>query len=179
MKKRTILCVLALAVIPAAAWAGGIGIGGFGGASIPILQDNASQGTMYGVRVPVSIIPFLGFEPFYAKSTLGDKDQTFAGITYKRDGGEVTAYGANVMLATGGPLSFYPFAGVGKSTIKQTGSADVEETAYDFGLGLGLSPIKKFTIHVRGELDAVVTGDTSRKYGNITAGVTFMLFSIP
>jgi len=34
----------------------------------------------------------------------------------------------------------------------------------------------KLGVDLRGELNAVVTGDTSRKFGNLTAGVSYALF---
>jgi hypothetical protein len=179
MNRRFMIALIALALVPAAASARGVGLGVFGGASIPILQDNATQGTQFGARVPVNIVPLLTVEPFYAKSKLGDKTDTFAGLSYTRDGGEVTSFGANVMLNLGGPVSFYPFAGLTSSKLEVTGSEDVKKTGYDFGLGFGIAIVPKLRLDVRGELNAVVTDQTSRKYGNITGGVSYALFSMP
>ncbi len=179
MKQRIFIAVLALALVPAAASAVGVGLGVYGGASFPILQDNAGNGSQFGVRVPVSVIPLVTAEPFFAKSSLGDKEDTFGGVTYKRSGPDVTTFGLNALLNFGGPFQFYPFVGIGSSKIEQEGASDITETTYDFGLGLGLSPIPKLSVHVRGEFSAVVTGDTSRKFGNLTAGVSYALFSVP
>ena len=58
MKKLGVCSVaLALFAFASTASAGGIGIGAFGGASVPLVQDDNGQGTMYGVRVPVSLVP--------------------------------------------------------------------------------------------------------------------------
>ena len=179
MKQRIFVVLLALALVPAVASAVGIGLGVYGGPSFPILQSNAGNGGQFGVRVPVSVIPLLTAEPFFAKSSLGDKEDTFGGVTYKRSGPDVTTFGLNALLNFGGPFQFYPFAGIGSSKIEQSGASDLTETTYDFGLGLGLSPIPKFSVHVRGEFSAVVTGDTSRKFGNLTVGVSYALLSIP
>lgn len=179
MTKRLLTALLALALVPAAAGARGIGVGAFGGASFPILQGNSGNGSQFGLRVPVDLVPMLSVEPFYAKSALGDKEDTFAGQTYTRDGGDVTTFGANLILKFGGPFQFYPFGGIGSSKITRSGSPDVSETSYDFGLGFGISPVPKFTFHLRGEMNAVVTGDTSRKFGNLTAGLSYALFDLP
>src|SRR2546425_5899051 len=179
MKQRIFVALLALALVPATAGAIGIGLGVYGGPSFPILQGNAGNGGQFGVRVPVSIIPLVSGEAFFAKSSLGDKEDTFGGVTYKRSGPDVTTFGVNGLLNFGGPFQFYPFVGIGSTKIKQESAADVTETSFDFGLGLGLSPIPKFSVHVRAELNAVLTGDTSRKFGNLTAGVSYALFSVP
>lgn len=179
MNRRFMIALIALVLAPAAASARGVGLGVFGGASIPILQDNASQGTQFGARVPVNIVPLLTVEPFYAKSRLGDKTQTFGGLSYTRDGGEVSAFGANVMLNLGGPVSFYPFAGLASSKITRSGAEDVKKTGYNFGLGFGIAVIPKLRLDLRGELDAVISDQTSRKYGNITGGLSYALFDMP
>jgi len=179
MKKRILLTLLALTLAPAMAAARGVGVGVFGGASLPVLQENAGNGSQFGVRVPVSLVPFLSLEPFYAKSALGDVEETFGTATYKRSGPDITTFGVNALLSFGGPFQFYPYAGLGSSKIEQNGASDITETTYDFGLGFGIAPMPKFTIHLRGELAAIVTGDTSRKTGNLTAGVSYALFSSP
>jgi hypothetical protein len=177
--KRLIACVLAAACLSAApAHAIGIGIGAFGGMSYPVLQDDTGNGTLYGVRVPVNVVPFLSVEPYWSSSKLGDKVQNIGGIDFTRAGFDETAYGANLILATGGPLSFYPLAGIGKTTLKRPG-LDTSYTTYNAGFGIGISAIPKLTIHIRGELQAVVDGQTTRKFGNATAGVSYSFISLP
>ena len=46
----------------------------------------------------------------------------------------------------------------------------------NFGLGFKFSPMAKLAFDLRGELSAVITGDTSRKFGNLTLGVSYALF---
>ena len=173
MKQRIFLALLALALVPAAARAGSVGIGVFGGISVPILYDGATNGTQYGARLPIGLLPFLTLEPYYAQSELGDKDETFGGVTYTRSGPEVESFGANALFNFGGPVRFYPYAGIGQTTIKQTGSDDVTDTSINFGLGFGFTPVGSLSIDIRGELNSIVTGDTSRKFGNLTAGVSY------
>ena len=178
MRRFLILTFATLAMTASVARAGSIGLGLYGGESIPVLQDDVDKGTMYGVRVPVKLIPIISFEPFYATSNLGDKTTDIAGLTYTRSGFDETSYGVNAMLSVGGPVSFYPFAGVGSTKLKRTG-VESTFTSYDFGIGIGISPIPKVSVHLRGELQAVVDGETSRKFGNATLGVTYSLFSTP
>lgn len=150
-----------------------VGIGAFGGITYPIVQDDTGQGTQFGVRAPVSLMPLLTVEPYFASSSGGDADESFG----TRSGLDVTAFGANVLLPFGTGFRFYPFAGIGSHTLKRTGSEDVTHTGYNFGLGFGFSPpLAGLSIDVRGELNAVVDGDVSRKWGNATVGVSYNVF---
>lgn len=177
--KRIVLATLAGALLAAgAANAASIGVGPFGGMNFPVLQEDTGSGPLFGIRVPVKLVPLVTVEPFYASSNLGDKDFTTGGITVTREGFDETAFGANVMLTFGGPFQFYPYAGLGSTKLKRTG-ADDTFTSYDFGLGFGLSPIPKLSVHVRGGLDAVVDGQASRKFATATVGASWALISLP
>lgn len=178
MKRLFATALFALALAGSTAHATGIEAGVFGGLSIPIVQDDQKQGTTFGLRVPVKLIPLITVEPFFASSAMGEAEEEIAGFTYTREGFDVTSFGANVLLTMGGPVSFYPFAGLGQTTLKRAGFDD-SFTTFNGGLGIGISPAPKFSIHVRGELQAVVDGDASRKFANATAGLHYALFSVP
>jgi hypothetical protein len=182
MKKWSVL-VLALLVFGAgAAGATNVGVGVFAGASVPILQDDNARGSMFGVRVPLNLIPFFTVEPYYARSMLGDAKQTFGGFEYTRSGFDVTSFGVNAALGSLGlttGFSFYPYAGIGSHKLSRDGTSDVTETGYNFGLGLGISPAPVIAFNLRGELEMIKTGDTSRKFVNVTLGATYKFFPLP
>jgi hypothetical protein len=179
MRKATILMLFALALLPCVAGAASVGVGAFGGMSLPIVQDDNGQGTMMGLRAPVSLLPLVTVEPYFAKISGGDKNQDIEGETITRSGLDVTGFGANLLLTFGGKIQLYPFAGIGSYKLTRDGSEDVTNTAYTFGLGLGISPLPKLSIHLRGELAAAVEGETSRKWANATIGVSYNVFSTP
>lgn len=176
------VCVFALALSAGAASAATIGVGAFGGASIPVVQDDNGQGTVYGVRLPVSLVPLLTIEPYYASTQGGEKDQEIDGLSFTRSGIDVTSYGANLLLTFGTGVQLYPFAGIGTAQAERSG-LDATTTVYNFGLGLGFSPpALPLAIHVRGELASVLEdGDdeSARKWANVTLGVTYNLFKFP
>jgi len=173
-----VIALLALALTAGVAGAASIGVGAFGGVSVPVVQDDNGQGSLFGVRVPVSVVPLITVEPYFAKGSGGDKDQ--GGFT--RSGIDLTAFGANVMLTFGGALKLYPYAGIGSHKLERTG-LDATTTGYNFGLGLGFSPpIAKLAVHVRGELNSVLEendSDSARKWANVTVGVAYNLFDFP
>jgi len=171
---------LASALAPAGAEAAGIGIGAFGGASIPIVQEDVKSGSTYGVRVPIDVIPLFSVEPFYAGSNLGDAEETLGGVTYTRDGFQNTTMGVNAILgsiASAPGIKFYPYAGIASTKLTRAGSADIKEVSYNFGLGAGLGLVHSLSVHGRAELNMVKTDETSRKFGNLTIGLHYNLFS--
>ena len=182
MKRHVMgITMLALALAAGTAGATSVGVGVFGGASVPLVQDDTGRGNIYGLRVPINLLPLISVEPFYASSAMGDKDQTIAGLSYTRDGGDITAFGVNAMLGGLGlpGVKFYPFAGIANYSLKRTGNSDVTDMGYDFGLGLAFSPVSKLQVNVRGEFVMVATDETSRKFGNVTLGASYNLFSAP
>jgi opacity protein-like surface antigen len=176
MKRILLGALFALALVPAGAAAGSVGIGVFGGASLPVLYDNASLGGLAGVRIPINVLPMLTFEPYYSKSQLGDTQDTFGGQSYTRSGPELHTYGGNAIFEFGEGLKFYPFVGIGSTRIEQESVEDVTDTNLNFGLGFKYMAMHKLAFDLRGELSAVITGDTSRKFGNLTLGVSYALF---
>jgi len=179
MRKIVSILLLALVLSSGVAGAAGIGLGAFGGMSIPIVQDDAKMGPMFGLRLPVSVLPMLRLEPFWARTTLGDVDGTFAGLPYTRDGGKVSAFGLNALLATGGALRFYPYVGIGSYKLTREASDDRTEVGYDAGLGLGLSPLPGIEVDLRGEFAMISLGETSRKYANVTLGASYHFLNLP
>jgi len=178
MKRLFALTLVLLALPLAAAHAGGIGVGVFGGRSYPVLQDDVGNGTLYGVRVPVKVVPMFALEPYYASSTLSDKVTNIAGIEITNPGFDEKIYGINAMFAMGGPLSFYPLVGYGRTSLQRPGY-DRTFTSYNAGFGMSVSPAPKLSLDLRGELQAIVDNGTTRKFGNATVGFTYSLFSMP
>ena len=178
MKRLLVIALVAFAFVASTAHAGSIGVGAFGGVSVPVLQEDQDQGSLFGIRVPVKLVPLFTVEPFYSKGKLGDKTVTIGGLGLTREGFDVTTYGLNAMLTLGGPISFYPYAGIGTAKFKRTGQ-DQSWTSYNFGLGISLSPIPKVSVDLRGELQAAVDGDVSRKMVNVTLGASYSIFSMP
>ncbi|HEY7728863.1 MAG TPA: outer membrane beta-barrel protein [Candidatus Eisenbacteria bacterium] len=188
---RSLLVALLAALLGAApAWAATkpeVGVGVFGGFSIPLLQDVdvssfspgdafGPTGSQFGIRVPVKVIPVVTLEPFFAKSSYKDTEETFSGLTYTRQGYDGTAFGLNAVLGRvgGKGVHFYPYLGLGKFKLSRD-SDEINKMGWNFGLGLGFSPAPRWSIQIRPELNMVVTGDTSRKFGNATIGVSYEL----
>jgi Outer membrane protein beta-barrel domain len=176
MKRSLALLLLFLGVGAPMAHAGeiSIGAGAFGGYAVPIIQDDAGSGVMYGVRVPVQLSPMFTIEPYFMSSQLDDVTEELGDppVEYTRSGFEMMSIGGNVILFNG---TFYPFVGFGSYELTRPGSEDISELGWNFGLGLGLPVAEKFRLDIRGELDMIVTDESSRKFGAATVGLTYHL----
>lgn len=177
MHKTLTLVLLALVTITGVAAAADIGVGAYGGVNIPVLNDLSEQGSEFGARIPVKLSSMFTVEPFYGSSSLGDVDETFGTTTYTRDGGDLTSFGVNALLTFGQAFQFFPFAGIGSYKIEREGVEEISEMGWSFGLGLGFAPSPKLNLNVRGELDMVVTDETSQKFGKVTVGAAYSIFS--
>jgi hypothetical protein len=174
--------IVLAAWLPAVAGAANLGVGAFGGASIPIVQDDSDTGTQYGLRVPVRLARFLTLEPYYAHTALGDVSATFDGLEYQRSGFDIDEFGINLLLgSTGvaGAFPIYPFAGVASHSLSRDGSDDLTEVGYELGLGLGFGLPHGIGIDLRGAFDFVVIGDGTRKAANINLGLSYKLWARP
>ena len=97
-----------------------LGIIGYGGYTVPVLQDVSGtdeilgeSGTQFGLRAPVKLIPVVTLEPYFAMSSYGTRTEEIpegSGLTYSRDGWDATAFGLNVLLGNtlSRGFSFFP-----------------------------------------------------------------------
>lgn len=181
MRKTVVaaLCLLAFSTGTAGATAVGVEI--FGGASIPIVQDDNNTGPMFGLRVPITLPSIFTIEPFYSRSEGGETKINLGGTEYTRSGYGVNGFGANLILGSPSkaPFSFFPYAGLASNSFSRTGSQSFSELGFLLGLGFGFGIVEKLWIDARGEGNIVVTEDTSRKYVNVNIGVGYNFYVSP
>jgi hypothetical protein len=170
---------LVLACIPGKAGAIGIGIGAFGGTSIPVSQEDVKTGGTYGIRIPLTIIPLVSVEPYWGESKLGDGTQTVGGVTTTVDGFHNTSFGVNAMLGSlmrAPGIKFYPYIGIASTKLTRSGFEDIKKSSYNFGLG-GAVGLAKLALHGRAEMNVIDTNDKTRKFANLTVGLSYDIFS--
>jgi Outer membrane protein beta-barrel domain len=168
----------ALVAVATPAWATPVAVGVFAGASLPIQQDDTATGAQIGVRVPIGIVPYLSVEPYYAATFGGSVQERIQGWDYTRSGFDIHTFGLNVdvwHLRVVSGLTFDPYVGIGARRLSRPGSDTKTHVGYDIGLGFEVAATDKFSLQVRGELEIVDVGDTSRKFANLTGGVAYRL----
>lgn len=169
--------VLLLAHGTASAGPTAFGYAGFGGASIPIAQDdNDASGAVFGARFPVHFGWFLSIEPHFDATSGSSFDQTFGTLTATREGIDIKQSGINFILGnpTRPGVRFYPYVGLGHYSLSGEGRQEIEKIGYNGGLGLGFGG-DKWKFDLRGDFTMIDIGESSRKAASATAGLGFTI----
>jgi hypothetical protein len=147
-----------------------VGIGAYGVTNVPIVQDDAETGGLFGIRGRVGLLSLLSFEP--SVNFFQNKDADVEGVTLEAP--EVTSYAFNLVLKTG-PL--YTTGGIGWSSVDVPGGVgESDEATYNVGGGLELG-FGKVAIDVSPRLFIINTEDkASRKNLAIMAGINYYIF---
>lgn len=179
MKKWTGFLVVCLLVLTAtSAEAQKLGIGGFLGMNIPVAQDDAGSGTVFGFRGQLQAIPLIRIEPHLSFLKNGDFEAPGIGGPFDLDGGKLTSFGVNGILGApmGGPgFGVGLVAGIGSYKLQVEGYEDDTRVGYSGGLDLSLgltgAPIK---LNGRGEVLVLPLEDGgSRKHLLLTVGAIY------
>jgi hypothetical protein len=177
LRIQVLSLALAIGLTAGVASAADWGVQGFGGAAIPMEQDdNSATSTTFGVRFPISGTSVFSLEPYMYGISDKEFDETFGSSTVTRSGINVTTIGANVAIAHligGRSFKIYPFAGVNSNTLRRD-EQEITKIGFNGGLGMGFRPGKAL-IDIRGDFNMVDTGDASRKWVNATIGLGFRL----
>lgn len=166
------LFAVAICFLASSAHAAGWGVGGFAGVSIPVVQDDAANGMVFGGHLKLSL-GMLGVEPNFTYFKGGDWEFV-PGETF--EGAKVTSVGVNILLGGGAPTGFrfFPFVGAKYYNFKQD-IPDFSDSQLGFNGGLGIEigsgPIG---IEARGSLEVLpLDPDGSRKWMHVTGGLNY------
>lgn len=172
-------CFLILSVVSLAVAQDGpkLGVGAFAGLSIPVLQDDQSQGMEYGFKGRYGLGSLIVLEPYVSFVKWGEPDPV-DDIDLGIDGSKVTSFGLEASLGnlpgvTG--ISPFVFGGVGSYKVKNEDTGyEASKLGFSAGLGLGIGLSPSFSLDIRGK--AIVApqeeGGSKKAIGG-TAGVNF------
>jgi hypothetical protein len=179
MKGKKIALILAGILLVSAATsahATGWGVGGFGGVSIPIVQDDAAQGVVFGGHIRLSLGGILGLEPNWTYFKNGDWTTSDApGETFP--GSKFNSFGVNAILGGAGPVTgfrFFPFAGF-KFYNEKNDFRDFSGSHLGWNAGLGIE-IGAGPIGIEGRASGEllpIDGGGSRKWVHILGGLNY------
>lgn len=175
--KKILLFVL---ILTFPAWAQkDFSVGAFGGLNIPIVQDDASSGTDFGLKAKFSPIPFIAGAAFFETRTFGDASINVGATEYTIDAGNVTSFGVEALIGNtgGGPgPHFYLAAGISSYKWTRDYWEDVSEVGYHLGPGIEIVLPAKIGIEIRGKFEVVPTdGGGARKNAILLVGANYHL----
>jgi len=169
MKSKLLVLLFFILIVPSAFAIGDIAVGPLYGYGMPVGNEWAKPGPMYGVQARVSLIPLVAFGGFYNARNYGDITLTyFEGEPFEWsediDGGDVKSFGLNAYFGkmTGMGVNYFLIGGIGSH--KWTRDYKEEEDskfAYALGLGFELVLPKNIGIEARGMFEAASTGNKS------------------
>lgn len=177
--KRTsvlILSFLLMAGVASEVLASKIGVGGFVGMNIPIVQDDASSGTLFGFKGRFELIPKLGAEAFFTAMDQGESSIEVWGKEMVVDAGSIKSFGLNLIL---GSMSsdvgahFHMTGGIASYSFSRDGVPDESRFGYNFGpefeIGLG-----KLSIEMSSKIHIItLDGGGSRKNIGLSGGLNY------
>lgn len=179
MARRIIVAAtlaLALCLTASGAHATGWGVGGFAGVSIPVAQDDASNGIVFGGHLKLSLGGMLGIEPNVTYFKNGDWEvDELPGQTF--EGSKITSVGVNLILGGAGPATgfrFFPFAGV-KYFNEKNDFRDFSDGTLGFNGGLGFEiGAGSLGIEARASGEILpLDNDGSRKWVHVRGGLNY------
>jgi hypothetical protein len=181
MKKTLFLFMIVLFLAGASSVnaAGKFSLGGFAGINIPVMQEDVGNGTLFGAKGRVILMPFLGVEPNFVFSKNGDKDIKDDGgnVLGTREGGKVTSFGVDAVLGSFSGFSkatFYGLVGVNSNTLKKEGIPDQTRMGISFGTGVEFLPTEVFGVEVRARVHSIsLEGGGGRNNLELTVGLNY------
>ena len=156
MKVRILAALILVMSVGTAGAIVDISAGPYFGMSIPIVNDQAESGRLFGLQAKVSLLSFVAVGAHYSSSSLGEVEHTFFEgetdeFTESIDGGDVSTFGvdAYVGFLSGVPgVKFYLMGSVESWKWKRDYTDDLSKTA--FGVGPGLEVVLPVGIGLEG-----------------------------
>jgi hypothetical protein len=179
MKKSLCLSMLILifAGTSSATTTGRFSIGGFAGLNFPISQEDVGNGTLFGAKGRIMLLPFMGVEPNFVFSEYGEKDHDINGATMTRKGGSLTSFGADALIGTFSGFSqvrFYGLLGINSNTLKRDGIPDQTRLGLSWGAGIEFLASNMFGLELRARLHSIsLDGGGGRNNLQLSAGLNY------
>jgi hypothetical protein len=144
MKVKLLVAFFLVACVGNAGAVLDISAGPYFGMDIPVVNDRATSGSLYGLQAKVSLLSYLALGASYSSSSLGDVENTFFEgdpdeFTESLPGGDVTAWGIDAYFGgMGGVPGFklYIMGSVGGWTWERDFTDEVSEVAWRVGPGV-------------------------------------------
>jgi hypothetical protein len=181
MVMKKIVCLslmfLFLAGLSSVASAGKYSIGAFAGLNIPVVQKDVGNGTVFGAKGRIVVLPFLGVEPNLVISKDGDKDHDVGGVTMTRAGIDITSFGVDAVIGTFSGFSkvrFYGIFGLNSNTLKRKPFSDETRIGLALGTGVEILPVETLGIEVRARVHTISQeGGGGRSNLELTGGLNY------
>jgi len=156
MKVRMLAALILMMSVGTAGAIIDISAGPYLGMNIPVYNDQATSGSLFGLQARVTLLSFLAVGAHYSSSSLGEVEHTFfegepEEFSDSIDGGDVSSFGIDAYLGlTGGVpgMKLFLVGSLGSWKWTRDYTDEVSETA--FSVGPGLEWVLPFGLGVEG-----------------------------
>jgi hypothetical protein len=148
--------------------------GAYGGLNFPVAMDEATSGSMFGIKGRVVVLPMIGVEPYFNVSNYGNVETEVFDEVMEREGGDITSFGLNLalgMIQGRDGLGVYGILGLESAKYARSGLDDITEASYTGGLGLEFGFREMVTVDFRGKVQIMPVEDGTYKNGSVSVGV--------
>jgi hypothetical protein len=177
---RKVICLIIVALFVAGsssvALAGKFSVGAFGGLSIPLVQDDAKSGALFGAKGRILLLPYLGVEPYFAMAKIKGGDAEAREETFTLGDGDVTSFGADVVLGSisgVGKTKFYGLVGINSNSYKRDRVPDESGLGFDFGGGVEFFPTEMVSLELKAKYHPIKLGEGGRVNLEFSGGVNY------
>ncbi|MFH1700404.1 MAG: outer membrane beta-barrel protein [Candidatus Zixiibacteriota bacterium] len=152
------------------------GVGGFGGLILPAVMDDQGNGTVFGLKARIKIMPLITAEPNITFGKWGEPDP-IDGFNPGIDGSKINSYGVDATFGNSpGVIGFKPYGVLGAAiySIKNDDTGfDESKLGWSIGLGFGFGFSPQFDLDIRGKANVALQENGSKKALYITAGLNY------
>jgi hypothetical protein len=176
--KKAALAITLLLLLCSSVSAQGVrfGIGAFGGMDFPVGQEDQAQGTIFGIRGKVKVLPVITLEPRLSFTSFGEPEMDE--FVLDLDGSKVNAYGVDAVIGApfgGKGFAMFGVLGAGFYNVKRDQTfEDNTNLGWSAGLGFAIGFMPMVSVDVRGLAHVIPFEDGgTAKSVSVTAGANY------
>jgi hypothetical protein len=179
---RKVICLIIVALFVAGGSSGAVAqegkfsVGAFGGFSIPLAQDDAKGGALFGAKGRILLLPYLGVEPYFSMAKVKGDDAEAREETFALGDGDVTSFGADLVLGSvsgRGHTKFYGLVGINSNSYKRDRVPDESGLGLAFGTGVEFFPTEMMSLEFRAKYHPIKIGEGGRVHLELSGGVNY------
>lgn len=168
--------ILFLLMIVSSASARKFSIGGFAGLNLPLAQQDAKSGALFGVKGRVPLLPFLALEPNFVFAKYAGKDVEVRDKSFAQEGGDITSFGADLLIGSMSGMSkmkFYGLTGINSNTYKRTGFSNKTGLGWTLGTGFEFLATEILSLEIRARYHAIKVEEGGKGQLEVSGGLNY------
>jgi hypothetical protein len=151
-------------------------IGGFAGLNLPLAQQDTKSGALFGAKGKIPLLPFLALEPNFVFAKYAGKDVEVNEKMYPQEGGDITSFGADLLIGSMFGMSkvkFYGLTGINSNTYKRKGFSNKTGLGWTLGTGLEFFATEILSLEIRTRYHAIKVEEGGKAHLEVSGGLNY------